>query len=109
MSLDRGCDTDAMNEYRQVRIDSRQLAVVAEPFIGDIDRIVFEMRTTSTPCSRARSVTSARAALPPPEKEAVSHIRHGTWMDCDAAWNRASALLDRFLIELAKAQQAKEK
>ena len=28
MSLDRGCDTDAMNEYRQVRIDSRQFAVV---------------------------------------------------------------------------------
>jgi hypothetical protein len=67
MSLDRGCDTDVMNEYRQVRIDSRQLAVVAEHFIGDIDQIVFEMRTTSTPYSRARSVTSARAALPPPE------------------------------------------
>jgi hypothetical protein len=67
MSLDRGCDTDAMNEYRQVRIDSRQFAVVAEHFIGDIERIVFEMRTTSTPRSRARSVTSARAALPPPE------------------------------------------
>jgi hypothetical protein len=31
-----------MNEYRQVRIDSRQFAVVAEHFIGDIERIVFE-------------------------------------------------------------------
>lgn len=42
MSLDRGWDTDVMNEYRQVRIDSRQFAVVAEHFIGEIERIVFE-------------------------------------------------------------------
>jgi hypothetical protein len=31
MSLDRGGDTDAMNEYRQVRIDFRQFAVVSAP------------------------------------------------------------------------------
>src|SRR4029450_5190817 len=31
-----------MDEYRQVRIDPRQFAVVAEHFIGDIERIVYE-------------------------------------------------------------------
>jgi hypothetical protein len=31
-----------MDEYRQVRIDPRQFAVVAEHFIGDIEAIVFE-------------------------------------------------------------------
>jgi hypothetical protein len=61
MSLDRGCDTDAMNEYRQVRIDSRQFAVVAEHLIGDIERIVFEkgrfavaMKREGTPAEVAR-------------------------------------------------------
>jgi hypothetical protein len=61
MSLDRGCDTDAMNEYRQVRIDSRQFGVVAEHFIGAIERIVFEngrfavaMKREGTPAGVAR-------------------------------------------------------
>jgi hypothetical protein len=34
--------TITMEEYRQVRVDPRQFAVVAEPFIGDIERIVYE-------------------------------------------------------------------
>jgi hypothetical protein len=87
MSLVRGCDTDAMNEYRQVRIDSRHFAVVGEHFIGDIERIVFEMRTTSTPRSRARSVTSARAALPPPEDGLMNSTgRFGT-SACVQPWS----------------------
>ena len=32
----------SMDEYRQVRNDPRQFAVVPEHFIGDIERIVFE-------------------------------------------------------------------
>lgn len=31
-----------MDEYRHVRMDPRQFAVVPEHFIGDIERIVFE-------------------------------------------------------------------
>ena len=34
--------TISVDEYRHLRIDPRQFAVVPEHFIGDIERIVFE-------------------------------------------------------------------
>jgi hypothetical protein len=38
---DRSIDI-TMDEYRHVRMDPRQFAVVPEHFIGDIERIVYE-------------------------------------------------------------------
>jgi 23S rRNA-/tRNA-specific pseudouridylate synthase len=41
MTCDAAIDI-TLDEYRHVRMDPRQFAVVPEHFIGDIDRIVYE-------------------------------------------------------------------